>query len=81
MNECKRYPRALVLVAKEAAKILRRPGSSNSKNEKRDFDAFVWTAKLVTKYAESIQRIRSPPGLPSSGTAPGKDIMSVRSRL
>lgn len=80
MNECKRYPRALVLVAKEAAKILPRPGSSNSKNEKRDFDACVWTAKLVTKYAESIQRIRSPPGSPPSGVTQRKDT-PVRSKL
>jgi hypothetical protein len=61
LSDCKYHPRALALVAKDSASILRRPSGSNAKGKNRDFDACVWLARLIAKYAESVQRIRSPP--------------------
>lgn len=81
LNDCRQYPHALALVAKDSARALNRPINSNAKDKNRDFDACVWMAKLVGKYSESVQRIRSPPGCPSSDTTSMQNEGSVRSML
>ena len=80
LNGCKHHPRALALVAKDSATFLRRPSGSNATEKNRDFDACVWLARLIAKYAESVQRIRSPPRW-QLGTMPRKDEGPGRSML
>ncbi len=70
LKDCRFYPRALALVARDSAKVLSKiSSSSNAKDEKRSFDACVWTARLVSKYSEYVHRIHNPPNWYSSGTA------------
>ena len=61
LNDCRRYPRALALVAKDYANVLTRPSINTAKDENRTLDACVWLARVITKYTESVQRIRTPP--------------------
>mmetsp|Transcript_26271 Transcript_26271/g.58517 ORF Transcript_26271/g.58517 Transcript_26271/m.58517 type:complete len:135 (-) Transcript_26271:671-1075(-) len=58
LGDCRHHPRALVLVARHSARILRR-----SDDPKEGFGACVWLAKLLARYAESVQRLRTPPGM------------------
>ena len=84
LNDCKHHPHALVLMAKDSAKILRRPRSTPKDkigDYNNNFDASFWLARLITKYAESIQRIRTPPRWWSAGTTPRMDEGPGRSML
>ena len=80
LNDCKHHPRALALVAKDSANILRRPSGSTAKDKNRDFDSCVWLARIIAKYAESVQRIRSPPRwqldmMPRKDDGPGRSML------
>lgn len=79
LNDCKNNPHALALVANDSANILRLL-SGTEKDENRDFDACFWLARLIIKYAESVQRIRIPPrgasGItPKKGKVPGRSML------
>ena len=71
LKDCRCYPHALALVATDSAKFLGETRSSiiNTTDEKRGFDACVWTARIVSKYTESVHRIRNPPTGASLGTS------------
>ena len=75
LGDCSKHPLALVLVAKESARLL---GSSakGKDQQQHELDVSVWLARLVVKYAEALQRIQTPPKGPSFGTNLGR-----RSRL
>lgn len=66
LGDCKRHPHALALVAKDSARILR-CDSTAAEGTIHGLDACVWLARLITKYSESVQRIRTPPRGPPSG--------------
>ena len=82
LKDCRCNPHALALVVRNSAKVLsKNSSSSNPTDEKRDFDACVWTARLVSKYAESIYRMHNPPNWASSGTTRRIANEKIRSML
>lgn len=81
LNDCTRYPHTLALVAKETANIIQRSERNNLKYKQSDFDSCVWTAKLITKYVESVHRIRSPPCWPPSEVTDIEGTRIVFSKL
>lgn len=83
LDDSRCYPHALALVATESAKVLDKTidGINATEDEKRGFDACVWTARLVSKYVESVFRIRNPPTWSSSGRSSRINNEKVRSML
>ena len=60
LRDCIHHPHALVVITNDN-------GNGNGNNSKKDYnhlDYYVWLARLITKYTESIQRLRTPPRTP-----------------
>jgi len=65
LGDCSKHPLALVLVAKKSARL---SSANKDQQQQHELDVSVWLARLVVKYAESLQRIQTPPKGPSFGT-------------
>jgi hypothetical protein len=55
LRDCIHHPHALVVITND---------NGNGNNRKKNYnhlDYYVWLARLITKYTESIQRLRTPP--------------------
>lgn len=95
LKETTLRPRTLIVVARQAARMWTTGEhlDSNKKNQDRNEhvkldDACFWIARLITKYAEAVQRIRTPPGAVISSsrvfgeeTNSIEDALSMRSKL
>lgn len=66
--DCVHHPHALTVIAKESGAVISNDSSSSNNNNNNNaidnhLDSCVWLARLITKYTESVQRIRTPPGI------------------
>ena len=58
LRDCIHHPHALVVITNDNG------NGNNSTNDYNHLDYYVWLARLITKYTESIQRLRTPPRTP-----------------
>ena len=57
LRDCIHHPHALVVITNDNGN----GNGNNSKNDYNHLDYYVWLTRLITKYIESIQRLRTPP--------------------
>ncbi|OEU12782.1 hypothetical protein FRACYDRAFT_244056 [Fragilariopsis cylindrus CCMP1102] len=60
LRDCIHHPHALVVITNDNSNGT----GNNSKKNYNHLDYYVWLARLITKYTESIQRLRTPPRTP-----------------